>query len=211
MAKKMARGEPFRTPDCTVSFAFGLFKSRTRESDDGSKRESWDCTLIFDEAARLVLEKEIAQVITAEWGEKGIQMAKDGLIKSPLLSGTGKEARNKETGELHPGMGEGKFFIRVTSNKAPVVRYKDPNIPATEEEVYSGCRGFAVINAFSWYNPKNGNGVSFGIEYFQKKGEGERLGGSGGIDPEKWHEKIEDEGEAPSETKSGAGAGGLFG
>ena len=36
-------------------------------------------------------------------------------------------------------------------------------------------------------------------------------GGGGGPDPDKFLEKLADEGDAPAETKSGAGAGGLFG
>lgn len=211
MPKKMARGEDFRSPDCRPSYAFGLFKSRTKESDDGTKRESWDVTLIFAKEHKAKLEAEVAKVILAEWGEKGIERAKQGLIKSPFLAGDGKEARNKETGELHPGMGPDVFFIRPTANKPPVVRFRDPNIPATEEEVYSGCRGFAVLNTFAWHNQKNGDGVSFGIQYFQKTGEGDRIGGAGPIDATKWHEKIADEGDAPAETRTGGGAGSLFG
>ncbi len=55
-------------------------------------------------------------------------------------------------------------------------------------------------------------GVSFGISGFQKLREGDPLGdiGTGG-DPTKWVETIEDAGEAPAETKTGAGASGLFG
>lgn len=212
MAKKgMFRGELFRTDEAVVSYAHGLFKSRTKTSDDGSTRESWDATLIFPLSYKPKLEAELAKVIVGEWGDKGLEMARNGLIKSPILAGDGKEARNKETGEIHPGLGPDKFFIRVQSNKPVVVRYKDPNIPATMEEVYSGCRGFGVINGFAWYNSKNGNGVSFGIEYFQKTGDGDRIGGSGGVDPKDWFEKIEDTGAAPEQTQGGAGAGGLFG
>ena len=57
----------------------------------------------------------------------------------------------------------------------------------------------------------NGSGVSFGILGFQKMQEGERLGGSGGSDPDKWVETIDDAGEAPAATKTGGGASGLFG
>lgn len=208
MATQFARSEDFRSPDCTLSFAFGLFKPR--KNDNGV--EKWQATLIFpNNCDRSKMEEAVRHCIVETWGEKGLERAKQGLIKSPFLPGDGKEARNKNTGDLHPGMGPDVFFIRPTSNKPPVVRYKDPNIPATEEEVYSGCKGFAVLNAFAWNNAQNGDGVSFGIQYFQKTGEGERLGGSGGVDPEQWHEKIDDTGEAPAETKSGAGAGGLFG
>ncbi len=209
--KKMARGEPFKTPDCRVSFAQDLFKPRVKESDDGTKRDVWGCTLIFSNEHRAFMEKQVADVIKAEWQEKGFERAKQGLIKSPFLAGDGKEARAKETGELHPGMGPDVFFIRVSSNKPVPVHYRSPTVPATAEEVFSGCYGFAVVNAFAWNNVKNGDGVSFGIEFFQKKRDGERLGSSGGIDPEKWHEKIDDAGDAPAETKTGAGAGSLFG
>lgn len=207
--QKFARSDDFKTPPCRLSFAQSLFKARAQEGG----KPKYGCTLIFPKEARPALEKHVAEVIKAQWGEKGLEKAKSGLIKSPFLAGDGKEARNKTTGELHPGMGPDVFFIRVQANedRPPVVRYKDPNIPATADEVYSGCYGFGVINAFAWNNPQNGDGVSFGIQYFQKTKDGERIGGSGQVDPEKWHEKIEDAGDAPQETKQGTGAGGLFG
>lgn len=207
MATKNARSEDFKTPPCRLSFAQTLFKARAQ---DGGKPK-YGCTLIFTKEHKAALEKQVAKVITDQWGPAGIEKAKNGLIKSPFLAGDGKEARNKSTGELHPGMGPDVFFIRVQANedRPPVIRYKDPNIPATQEEVYSGCYGFAVINAFAWTNPQNGDGVSFGISYFQKTRDGERIGGSGPIDAEKWHEKIEDNGDAP-DVGSG-GAGNLFG
>lgn len=207
--KKMFRTEDFKTPICRVSYAFGLFKARA--SEDGGK-EKFGCTLIFPNKDRAPLDEQVKNVIVGEWGDKGLQMAKDGLIKSPFLTGDGKEARNKTTGELHPGLGPDVFFIRPSSIYEPVVRFRSANVPATEAEVYSGCYGFAVLNAFAWNNAKTGNGVSFGIQFFQKTAEGERLGGGGGaIDAFKWHEKIEDAGDAPEATKSGQGAGGLFG
>lgn len=207
--QKFARSDDFKTPPCRLSFAQTLFKARAQENG----KPKYGCTLIFPKDARAALEKHVADVIKAQWGEKGLEKAKAGLIKSPFLAGDGKEARNKTSGELHPGMSADVFFIRVQANedRPPVVRYKDPNIPATADEVYSGCYGFAVINAFAWNNPQNGDGVSFGIQYFQKTKDGDRIGGSGQVDPEKWHEKIADEGDAPQETKQGAGAGGLFG
>jgi hypothetical protein len=209
-AKKFARSDDFKTPPCRLSFAQNLFKPRAAQ--DGAKTK-YGCTLIFAKEHRAALEKHVAAVIREQWGDKGIERAKQGLIKSPFLAGDGKEARNKESGELHPGMGPDVFFVRTSANedRPPVVRYKDPNIPATPEDVYSGCRGFAVINAFAWHNDQNGDGVSFGIQYFQKTEDDERIGGSGQVDPEKWFEKIDDTGDAPEETKTGAGAGGLFG
>lgn len=211
MATKFARSEDFKTPKCRVSFAQWLFK--LRPNDKGAKK--YQATLLFPKGCdRKAMDAAVRQCIVDTWGEKGLERAKQGLIKNPFLAGDGKEARNKETGDLHPGMGPDIFFVRVQANEdhPPVVRYKSPNIPATPAEVYSGCYGFAVINAFAWHNDENGDGVSFGIKYFQKLEDGDSLGGDGGsVDPEKWHEKIEDAGDAPESTKEGAGAGGLFG
>jgi len=206
----MARSEAFKTPLARLSYAQSLYKPRAQQ--DGGKLK-YGATLIFDLKDRAELEKVVANVITDEWGAKAIEMAKAGLIKSPFLAGDGKEARNKTTGDLHPGMGADKFFIRVQANedRPPWIRWKDPNLQETETNVYSGCMVKAVINAFAWEHPQNGKGVSFGVEGVQKLQEGERLGGSTGGDPEKWIEHIEDAGEPPAETKTGAGASGLFG
>ncbi len=208
----MYRSEEFKAPDSIVSFAHNMFKGREQKKDDGTTKLQFGATLIYDEIHRAFFEEQLRRAIIGEWGEKGLERAKAGLIKSPLLSGIGKEARNKETGDLHPGMGEGKFFIRANANDVVPVHWKSPVIPATEKEVYSGCKGFAVLNAYTWNNSKNGDGVSFGLQFFQKTGEGDRLGGSGGgVDVNKWYEKVETGDEAPESTTSGAGAGGLFG
>ena len=204
------RSEDFKTPLARLSFAKGLFQTRAGE-DDG--KEKFGATLIFPLSDRPALEKIVGDLIIKAWGPEGIQQAKAGLIKSPFLKGDGKEARSKKTGELHAGMGPDVFFIRPSANAdhAPVVIWKDRNKQETEATVYSGCYGKAVLNAFCWNNPKNGRGVSFGISMFQKLQEGERLGGSGGPDVDKWAEAVEDSGPAPESTQSGAGAGGLFG
>lgn len=206
----MARSNDFKTPLCRLSYAQSLYKARA--AAEGAPKK-YGCTLIFPKSARAELEKHVAETITAEWGPKGIEKAKAGLIKSPFLAGDGKEARNKQSGDLHPGMGPDVFFIRVQAGeeRPPFVTWKDPNKQETEEAVFSGCYGKAVLNCFAWHNAQSGDGVSFGIQGFQRLQDGERLGGSGGADPEKWHETIADEGAAPESTKSGAGAGGLFG
>jgi hypothetical protein len=206
----MARSDVFQTTLCRLSYAQSLF--RARAAAEGAPKR-FGATLIFPKLDRPTLEKYVADVIVAEWGPKGIEKAKAGLIKSPFLAGDGKEARNKQSGDLHPGMGADVFFIRAQAgeNRPPWVRGpKDKNRQATEEEVYSGCYGRAVINCFAWHNAQSGDGVSFGIAGFQKHLDGERLGGSGGSDPDKWTETVEDSGPAPDATKTGAGASGLF-
>lgn len=218
-----ARSDDFKTPEARLSFAYSLFKPRKQ---DGSDKEKYSCTLIFPKPAltekviaykgrQLSLHDIVGEVILEAWGEKGLEKAKAGLIKSPFLDGAGKEARNKKTGDLHPGMGPDVFFIRTTANvdRQPGVSSSAAAfVPATEKEVYSGCYGYGVVNAFSWTNPQNGDGVSFGVNYFFKRRDGEPLAaGGGGGDPDKWTEAVEDTGPAPAVTQGGAGAGGLFG
>lgn len=205
MASKFARSEDFKTPTCRLSFARDLFKARAQEA---GKPPKFGGTLIFPNTAdRAVFDAAVKEAIVGTWGDAGMTRAQNGLIKLPFLKGDGKEARNKTTGDFHGGMGPDVWFIRVQANgdRPPAIRYRSPTIPATEEEVYSGCYGFAVLNAFAWNNAANGDGVSFGISYFQKTADGERLGGSP-VDPGKYFEKIEDTGTA---APSG-GAGGLF-
>ena len=205
----MDRSADFKTSLCRVSFANSLFKPRAQQEGGVEK---YGCTLIFEKSGdRSAMDAAVKGVIVAQWGDKGLERAKAGLIKSPFLDGAGKEARNKKTGELHPGFGPDVFFLRVQSVRQPVLRYKSEHLPATEEEIYSGCYGKAVLNAFAWTNAQNGDGVSFGIQFFQKIKDGDRLGGSGGVDAGKWMESVPDEGEAPEATRTGAGAGGLFG
>jgi ssDNA-binding protein len=209
MAK--ARSADFKTVECRLSFAQNLFKARSPEE---GKPKQFGCTLIFPKSARASLEAEVAKVIKEEWGEKeGLAKAKAGLIKSPFLAGDGKEARNKQTGELHPGMGPDVFFIRPKANedRPPFVIWRSPNTHETETSVYSGCYGKAVVNIFAWHNAQSGDGISFGIQGFQKLRDGERLGGGGPADPERWAETIEDDGPAPESTRTGQGAAGLFG
>ncbi|MGO4869614.1 MAG: ssDNA-binding protein, partial [Roseiarcus sp.] len=112
MAK--AHTDDFKTPLGRLSYAQTLFKPRAQEE---GKDPKYGCTIIFPKAARAELEKRVAETIVAEWGPKGIEKAKAGLIKSPVLAGDGKEARNKQSGELHPGMGPDVFFISPTANK----------------------------------------------------------------------------------------------
>jgi len=210
----MARSKDFKTPLGRLAFSQSLFKPRSVTSG-GPKR--YGCTLIFEEKHRAFFSNIIAEVIKEQWSDKGIARAKAGGIRIPLLKGDGKEAHSKQSGELHPGFGPGLFFIRTQANeeRPPIVRWRDPNTPATQEEVYSGCYGAGVLNAFAWNHPQNGDGVSFGIRMFQKIKEGESIGGIAPIDANDWFEPVEDTGDLPAEMAGGAqglfGADGLFG
>lgn len=227
MASDQARSLDFKTPLARLSFADQLFKARVNQNDTSGKKK-FGCTLIFPKAdlsaknikygdkGMVSLEDIVGMLIVEKWGEKGLERARNGMIKSPFLAGDGKEAKSKKTGELHGGMGPDVFFIRTQANedRAPGVFAKpsESEIQATPSQVYSGCYGKAVLNAFTWTHPQNGDGVSFGVQFFWKFKDGDKLGG-GGTSADEW---TEDEapgnsGSAPSETRTGGGAGSLFG
>lgn len=204
----MARSENLKTPLCRFAYTQHLFKLK---KDDNGK-ESWNCTLLFPKDADLSALKELALAAAKEeWGDKAVQMLKDGLIHNPFLDGDGPQGKNKQTGEPHKGF-PGTTFIRVQSGKDFRPKLVDNQVLpiASPEDFYSGCYGYAVVNAFTWENKEKGKGISFGISMAQKTREGEKLGG-GEANPEQYFEKVADEGEAPAFTKSGAGAAGLFG
>lgn len=206
----MARSEDLKTPMARFAWTENLFKARAQEEGQKAK---FGCTLLFPKDVDLSALKEAAgKAAIEEWGDKAVQWIKDGVIKSPFLDGDGPQGINKKNGERNAGYA-GHTFIRVTSGAdfKPVVVNQLRN-PVVEASGFpSGYYGFAVVHAFTWENAKNGKGITFGISLAQVAKEGERLGGGGGPDPDKFFEKIADEGAAPAETKSGAGAGGLFG
>src|SRR4029077_14747329 len=124
-------------------------------------------------------------------------------------AGDGKEARSKQTGEPHLGFGPGRFFLRTPANedRPPGVRAAETGMhaPATPDVVYSGCYGFAYVTAFAWHHPANGDGVSFGLRYFQKTKDGESIGGVAPVPVEEWFEEVEpDEDLRTNKTSTGA-------
>jgi hypothetical protein len=205
----MARSEDLRTPLARLAFAQGLFELQTTQSG----KKQWNCTLLWPKATDISALHNLAlAAATEEWGDKARGMIVDGIIKSPFLDGDGKQGKSKKTGEPHNGF-PGHTFIRCTSGEDYRPKLVNQKVlPITsKDELYSGCYVYAVVNAFTWENRENGKGITFGISMLQKAKDGESLGGGGGGSPDSYFEKIEDEGDAPAETKTGAGAGGLFG
>lgn len=208
----MARSEDIRAPEAIIAYAHNLFEPQER--DNGKKQ--FGCSLLWPKGTSLAaLEKLAVETAVAEWGDKAIQWIKDEVIKSPFLDGDGKQAVSKKTGERHAGFA-GHRFIRVISGEdfKPKVFDRKRNPVFEKGEVPSGSRGFPVVNAFTWENKENGKGISFGISMLQvtQKATGDQvLGGGGGPDPDKFFEKIEDEGDVPENLKTGDGAANLFG
>lgn len=194
-----------KTPTARIAFAPTLFKPQTR--DNG--KIQYGCSLLFPKGSDLkVLQQNVIDAVQAEWGDKALQMLKDGLIKSPFLDGDGAQGKNKQTGEPHAGF-PGHTFIRVTSGAdyKPKVFDRQRNPVLDVSGCPSGSWGFGVVNAFCWENKENGKGVTFGISLVQvtKIAEGaDVLGGGGGVNPDDWLETVADEG--PMTGNSGGGS-----
>lgn len=214
MAKsKNVRSDDIKTPLAVIAYAHNLFEPQER--DNGKKQ--YGCTLLFPKSADIsALRKLVGDTALAKWGEKAKALVESEILKSPFLDGDGKQGKHKETGEPHKGF-PGHWFIRCASgiDFKPKVWDAKRNPIYEKDEIPSGSEVYAVVNCYAWENDEGGKGVSFGISHVQrvKKAEGDAIlgGGGGGPDPDKFFEKIEDEGDAPAETKGGAGAAGLFG
>lgn len=198
-------------PLMRASYAFNMQTARQQKKDDGTIKDEYGATLILPRSnveGLRKLQSMVAEAVKGEWGDKGVERFKNGLIKNPILPGDGKEARNKETGEIMPGLGADFVFIRAKSND-PVKVFNAKLLPASKDEIVSGHWGYAVLNAFTWHNPKNGDGVTFGISMFQFTKADDVLGGSGGpSDPNAFFETVSTGG--GDEGSSGNGAGDMF-
>jgi hypothetical protein len=198
-----------------VAFSRGMFQ--TRKQDDSDK-EGYQITLLINKQTGEEARKQIGEIVleaaTAEWGEKAREWLKDGTIHSPLLDGDGPQGKNKQTGERYVGFA-GCWFIRpsATTQRPPKAFDRYGKQVFEEADIPSGSIVNANVNAWTWTHPKTGKGVSINFSLVQcvKKAEGDEvLGGGGGPDPDKFLEKLEDAGDAPESTKTGAGASGLF-
>lgn len=210
--KQRARSEEFKTPECRFAYVHHMLKRRPKKDPKtdkpvlnarGEEVTEQQCTLIFDKATtdRGAFDAMARKVILEEWGEKGVELAKSGMIKLPFIDGDSKQCRHKDTGQLHPGMGPDVWILRVSTQMEAAVRYKSqfttPNYGTGDDEIKSGDYGFAVLQAFAWENAESGKGVSFGINFLQKRRSGEHIGAEG-PDPEKtaatYYEAIGDTG-----------------
>ena len=215
MAHKTEYSTDIKTPLAVISYSNNLFE--TRENRSGKKQ--YGCVLLFPKTTTdmSTIRGIILEAAEKSWPGKAKARLNDGLIKNPILDGDGKQGKNKKTGEPNKGF-PGHWFIRCNASekRPPKVFGRNAVSRITEaDEIPSGSQVYAVVNGWTWHNDEQGDGVSINVSIIQlvKKAEGDEVlgGGGGGPDPDKFLEKLSDEGDAPAETKSGAGASGLFG
>lgn len=206
----MARSENIKTPLARLAFSNSLFKMQTTQSG----KLQWGATLLFPKTADITPIRKLAEeAAVAEWGDKVKALIAAGTLHNPFLDGDGPQGKSKKTGAPHEGF-PGHWFIRCISGESYRPKLVNQQLLpiVSEEELYSGCYVYAVINAFTWENVQKGKGISFGLSMVQKVRDGEKIGSGGGgsSDPESFFEKIQDDG-APPFVPDGKGAAGLFG
>lgn len=181
-----ANSGDFQTSKCRLSFSEGLWEPTSQGAEGGEPK--YGCTLIFPKSDASMLLGQVAKVVQLKWGPKGLEDFKQGLIKNPVFAGTSPQAHSKQTGKLWEGFGPDVVFIRCKNNAdaPPRVLFRSKLVEATKDEVYSGCYGRAVLNAYTWEHPTGGRGVTFNIRIFQKTDDGDSLGGRVPVDVDKW-------------------------
>jgi len=167
----------FRAPEARLSFSDGLWEPVSQGADGSEKK--YGCTLIWHKKHRDALIRPVRHVVQVKWGEKGLIDFDAGRIKNPIFTGKDKQAYSATTGERWAGFDDDCIFIRAKNNddSPPRVLWRSRVVEATKQEVYSGCYGNPVLNAYTWEHPTGGRGVTFNLIMFQKTRDAESLGG----------------------------------
>lgn len=204
-----SRTEDFRSPLARLS-RVNLYKPRANKKNPDKLK--YEVNLLYPKSADLsAIKAAVIQAAKAEWGEKAVDLLKNGVIKQPILDGDGPQGVNKQTGERYKEL-EGMYFIRCASNLKPALLSPKVTAAVEGEHLYSGCYGYAAIHAYTWESDEQGRGVSIGISMVQHAKNGERLGG-GQADPSKFFETIPDDdsgSDGAGAVPEGDGAGALF-
>lgn len=220
-----ARSQDFKLENMRGSFLW-LFKPQKNTDDNGNVVLKYNGTFLWPKTVELTAvtaDKQsmkvadiAVQVATEAWGANAVELIKSGVIKNPFLDGDGPQGVSKKTGQRHDGFA-GHKFLRASANEdrppklylgklgadGKLVEAKDPS------SIYSGCYVHLVTNLFAWEHPKNGKGLSFGLNMVQFAKDGEKLG-SGPADPDSFFEGVPGRSAATTAAASGVGAGALF-
>ena len=151
-----------------------LFTPRQNSPTDKAK---YSVSLIIPKSDKALVEKIKAGIAAAYNG--GVQrfggaLPPRGTWRNPLRDGD----LEKPADEAY----KDSWFINAQSQTKPGIVKPDPSglskyVPITdEEELYSGCYGYAAVNFFAYNNAGN-KGISAGLNNVLKTRNGDFLGG----------------------------------
>ncbi|NIV93773.1 DUF2815 family protein [candidate division KSB1 bacterium] len=178
---KMITSTKFRTPEFRVSFPH-LFEPHGFENED----PCYSVNALFPQSANLkCFDKAVRAVIDEKLGGKKSKKLQITELKD------GDEIETKD-GEPRPET-QGKTVIRLKSkNRKPRLLDSARDDITNPDEIYGGCYGVAVVEAYLWKN-SFGIGVTFGLLGFQKTRDGEPFLGGVDVDDFEDVEEFEDD------------------
>lgn len=154
-----------------------------------SGESKYSVTLLIPKADKKTVEKIKGAMEEAKkaFKQKAPGKKLPANLKNTLHDGDGQ----RETGEDYGPECKGCYVMTVSSKNKPVVVYADKTPMTEPTELYSGCYGRAVINAYV-YDTAGSIGVTFGLNGLMKLEDGEPLAG-GIVTDADWDEDFEDE------------------
>jgi hypothetical protein len=174
-----------RTPVGIVSYP-NLFVPKASDDEPNGKKK-YSVALILDEKAQATPEYKAMQQAAIAAADK--KFPGQGLAK--LLAGVdggGLRSPFRKDGEKK-GYGKGVVFVNLRSDNRPGVVTQRPgpdgktpmdiseadaNVVGGIDSVYPGMLGRATVSAF-YYKRSGNEGISFGLNNFQKMGDGKRI------------------------------------
>lgn len=203
----MSEVAKIRTVPAIVSFPQLLEARATNKKQPNDKKYS--VTLIFKKGEGVEnLKKAVEDLIASKW-PKGVKRPK---LKLPFRDGA--DYADKE------GYEEGDIFVQFSRKES----FGEPNdkdgFPVrgprkdkatgkfkflTKKEIYPGMIGVVITKPYIWHNDEAQikDGISFGLEGFQKVRDGERLGGIDPVDAEEEFEEFDVELADQDESEGG--------
>lgn len=140
------------------------------------ERRNYSAVLLIPKSNKALVEqvkkaiKEAYNVaVTEKWGGK---TPKDGYWFNPLQDGDEPKSDGEDRGEAY----EGHYFLNAKSNNQPEVVDRKRQPIMSDEDMYSGCYGYASV-AFGGFNHESGKkGISCFLNNLLKTRDGDPLG-----------------------------------
>jgi hypothetical protein len=173
-------GKTVITPEGILSYPFLATPQQERDDDGKIKpggKLTYSTAIIFPASVDLSALKAAAlKAATERWGDKAVQMIKDGALKWPFRKDGASKGYDKFAGE-------GCIFFNARSQRKPQCVYRHAAAGSTKperipddkisEELYPGVKARLMIRAYTFENKSKG--VTWSLMNVQKMGDGERL------------------------------------
>lgn len=146
-----------------------IFEPRTLEGSD----PKYSVTLLIKKTDDFTVKKLKAAIAAAQAAYTERNPGKKAPTKNTLHDGDGV----RESGEEFGPECKGCWVITASTKTKPIIVDADKNQITDPAEIYSGCYGRAIINAFA-YDTHGNRGITFALNGIMKLSDGDPLGGN---------------------------------